>query len=156
MFVVVSVLFTGLGILATKGTAETSILRSPIWVAAISLYFALKAYSAVPLKRMLGVQTPVSDRSPRFLPKLSSESFQIAFGIALALAVIVFHLIRVNISSHELRESRQIADDAQKSIRDLKAGYDKQFQTLTSEYNRRFAETQAEIRELQTHPPLKR
>lgn len=45
VFTVVAVLFAGLGIVATKGTDESSFVSSPVWVAAVALYFALKPYA---------------------------------------------------------------------------------------------------------------
>ncbi|HEY7337247.1 MAG TPA: hypothetical protein VH639_20320 [Bryobacteraceae bacterium] len=43
VFTVVAVLFAGLGILATAGPGERSFVNPPAWVAAVALYFALRA-----------------------------------------------------------------------------------------------------------------
>lgn len=153
VFVVVSVLFTGLGVVATKGGAETSILSSPIWVAAIALYFALKSYSVVHGSDTADVSTPTATNSKsRFLPQITSVNFQIAFGLALAVAVVIFHLVRVNTSSHELQTARQNAQSALSATQGLKADFDKKLQAMESEYNRRLAETETQLRELQNRP----
>src|SRR5271165_7045113 len=47
VFTVVAVLFAGLGIVATKGSNEPSFLSSPVWIAAVALYFALRPYYLV-------------------------------------------------------------------------------------------------------------
>jgi len=43
IFTVVAFLFTGLGIVATKGSDQPSFVSSPVWVAGLALYFALRA-----------------------------------------------------------------------------------------------------------------
>lgn len=43
VFTVVAVLFAGLGIVATTGREERSFLNPTVWIAAIALYFALRA-----------------------------------------------------------------------------------------------------------------
>ena len=46
VFTVVAVLFAGLGIVATTSPAERSFINPPAWVAAIALYFAMRARSS--------------------------------------------------------------------------------------------------------------
>ena len=43
-FTVVAVLFAAMGIIATKGSIEPSLLNPPVFVAAIALFFALRSY----------------------------------------------------------------------------------------------------------------
>jgi deoxycytidine triphosphate deaminase len=44
-FTVVAVLFAGLGVVATKGSDDPSFVSSPVWVAAVALYFAFRPYA---------------------------------------------------------------------------------------------------------------
>jgi deoxycytidine triphosphate deaminase len=56
IFTVVAVLFAGLGIIATKAPDQPSFLNSPVWVAAVALYFALRANTSRPREQSLGAK----------------------------------------------------------------------------------------------------
>ncbi len=153
VFVVVSVLFTGLGIIATKQSTETSILSSPIWVAAIALYFALKAFSASKATEVLPARLnkePSQQKTElrNFVPHFSSDWLQIGFGLMLALAVVAFHLIQVNIASKELKLAQNRATEAVRKAERYRTESEAHLKDLRFDYDQKFAEAQAQIRAL--------
>jgi len=98
-FTVVAVLFAGLGIIATKAPDQPSFLNSSVWVAAIALYFALRAH--VQHSRM------ESPQPGKWHERLSPAVVSILITGAIVASSIFLNAYNSSISAREMRQTRE-------------------------------------------------
>jgi deoxycytidine triphosphate deaminase len=138
VFTVVAVLFAGLGIVATKGSDEPSFVSSPVWIAAVALYFALRAYD----------RSHWRDAQPhKWYTRLAPGILELVIAGIVVLASVLFHFSHAQRSAKELQHasgqaSKAINDLAQEkqhfetAIRDLRQQSDAKLDNLQQQVNR--------------------
>ena len=98
LFTVIAVLFAALGIVATKGTEEPSFITSPVWIAAVALYFALRSYLRSP------------DRSRDTIRGL--WVLELFAGSLIVVASLAVHVWSARVASQDIRQAQQQAAQA--------------------------------------------
>jgi len=116
-FTVVAVLFTALGIVATRGSAETSFWSSTVWVALVALYFALRprpVWDRAREERNGG--TGDGEDSPRrsrkwYTPLLASH-LELVIAFLIVFGSMWFHFLNARVSANEIEQARRQASQA--------------------------------------------
>lgn len=122
VFTVVAVLFTALGIVATKGSDATSFVSSTVWISAVALYFALRPYVlALEKKREDDTREKDPCRSKAhgadnsetkwyatFLP----SPLEVFIATIIIVAALGNHLWGAHVAGSELREAKERAAEA--------------------------------------------
>jgi len=109
LFTVVAVLFAALGVVATKGSDDPSFVSSPVWVAAVALYFALRAYAAA-FPRQTSAQGSEVTTNKWYLRLFRKFEFVVT-GIVVV-ASIGYHIWDAHISAKEIRSAKEQAAQA--------------------------------------------
>lgn len=126
VFTVVAVLFAGLGIVATRGSDEPSFVSSPVWVAVVALYFALKPYAIIWAETKgnvnLGGILPVRTANrPQWLDTLKPNFIEILVAGILVVGSLGFHIWHAHVSAKELKDEKvrvEMLDQSVKQQRD--------------------------------------
>jgi hypothetical protein len=117
IFTVVAVLFAGLGIVATAPETEQSIVNLPVWVAAVALWFALRAFFR------------------RDIPKerwTTWMAFVVAIAGIIALDSLVFRPLGVRRSQEVFQKETQAREAA---IGELRQASDAKLEALQQQIN---------------------
>jgi len=133
VFTVVAVLFAGLGIVATTSPGERSFINPPAWVAAIALYFALRA------RRPLGA---VGEQ-----PWFSRRAVALIIAGAVVIASLAVHSWDARMSYTDLTTAKDRAtralgtadrevEDRRNAIQELRRQSDGRFNALQQELDR--------------------
>ena len=118
LFTVVAVLFAGLGVVATKGSDEASFFSSTIWVAAVALYFALRAYLCNSGQKVRPQeQTIASAEKRRFRLFWKPERVvELAVATLIVLASIGYHLLDARVSAKAIHDATEQAARATSAL----------------------------------------
>lgn len=143
VFVVVSVLFAGLGIVATKGSDEPSFLSYPVWTAAIALYFALRSYFACYRKKW------ITGPEGKWHSRLNTRLLEILVCTILLFAFLGFHFLHARVSAREIQEVSTKASLTAQSLQDQKRNVDMQLEELRAESDAKISALQQQINSLQ-------
>ncbi|MGB8538639.1 MAG: hypothetical protein WCD57_19605, partial [Acidobacteriaceae bacterium] len=120
VFTVVAVLFAGLGVVATKGSDDPSFVSSPVWVAAVALYFALRPYAIIWSEVRSANQNSLV--VPRSKPQQWYEALRLRF-VELLVALIIlggsvfFHAWHAHVSAKELAGEKTRVDKLTEEFR---------------------------------------
>lgn len=130
VFTVVAVLFAGLGVVATKGSDDSSLLSSSVLIAAVALYFALRPYviaferNREDLSRIVqvtgglpGVQNVVAEKW--YVSLLPKPSDILILAILLIVVVAAGLGYRIGEAPPSPREFRQTKEQATRAIEAL-------------------------------------
>jgi deoxycytidine triphosphate deaminase len=102
-FTVLAVLFAGLGVVATKASEQPSLLNPTVWVAAIALFFALRALmEAHPANR------------PRYW--LSSGVMTLVATVAAVVVCLLFYTYQAHLSAAEVHQAKEEARQAKEQM----------------------------------------
>ena len=118
LFTVVAVLFAGLGVVATKGSDEASFFSSTNWVAAVALYFALRAYLCNSGQKVRPQeQTIASAEKRRFRLFWKPERVvELAVATLIVLASIGYHLLDARVSAKAIHDATEQAARATSAL----------------------------------------
>jgi hypothetical protein len=120
IFTVVAVLFAALGIVATKGSTEPAFLNPPVWIAAIALFFGLRAY------------VDVKGRQPGpWYTRLIPLALAVAITAAIALGSFSFHGYQ-NSSMMEIRQAKEQASKTTSGLEKERAERETQNRAIDS------------------------
>jgi deoxycytidine triphosphate deaminase len=125
-FTVVAVLFAGLGIVATKGSDEPSFVSSPVWVAVVALYFALRPYviayeqnredrTRINLARE-GQPLGQDQSAEKWYVPLLPRPLEIMVAGIIVVASLGFHILHAHVSGREVRQAKEQASQATKAV----------------------------------------
>jgi deoxycytidine triphosphate deaminase len=156
-FTVVAVLFAGLGVIATKGSDEPSFVSSPVWVAAVALYFALRP-SVVVFEQNLRTRNNVQQNPPvppahvRARPVESRFASLVPRPLEFLIAGLItvgslgFHIYHAHVSAKEIQQAKDQASRALSSVEEqkklietearIRQQYEVKMETLTEKVNR--------------------
>jgi hypothetical protein len=134
VFTVVAVLFAGLGIVATTSPAERSFINPPAWVAAIALYFALRARSSADVVK----EEWYSRRAGAFL-----------IAGAVIIASLAFHWWDSRLSYNDLIGAKERASQAVTAIDKEKQDRETAVRDLRRQSDARLDELRQQIQRLQ-------
>ncbi|MGA2185788.1 MAG: hypothetical protein ABSH47_22445 [Bryobacteraceae bacterium] len=121
-FTVVAVLFAGLGIIATKGSDDPSFVSSPVWVAVVALYFALRPYVVAfernredrkQTHRTTEAQAKQQDTSTeKWYTLLLPRPLEVVIASMIVFASFGFHIWHAHVSALEVRQAKEQASRA--------------------------------------------
>jgi hypothetical protein len=125
-FTVVAVLFAGLGIIATKGSDDPSFVSSPVWVAAVALYFALRPYaiafnrnredrSQINQTREANAKLQDTSTEKWYVPLLP-RPLEIMIASIIVLSSLSFHIWDAHVSAKEVRQAKELASRAASAL----------------------------------------
>src|ERR1051326_284891 len=134
IFTVVAVLFAGLGIVATTNPAERSFFNAPVIVAAVALFFALRA------DRFVGTGDQSRTRYGRYVPLAISGGILI-LGLG-------YHAWAVGVFCPRAREAKQQASAAAASVSTEKQAREGSIRDLEERYKLRLDELQRQVDQL--------
>jgi dCTP deaminase len=140
VFTVVAVLFAGLGIIATKGPNEPSFLNSPVWVAAIALYFAVRA-NIEPRRESSKRVVWIAWFTPAVLALVVT-------GLVVS-ASLFFEAHRSQVAATELERSKEEVTRAKSALIQAQADFGKQIQESQKKSEADLAVLREQIRMLQ-------
>lgn len=150
VFTVVAVLFAGLGIVATKGSDDPSFVSSPVWVAAVALYFALKPYAIAWSEARRGVSSPeaVATSQPTDRPwiRLLKPNFAEILGATIIVAgSIAFHFLHAQISAKTIADQVSQTKELKEDLKEQKSTFDLELQTLRIQSDAKMHTLQTEL-----------
>jgi deoxycytidine triphosphate deaminase len=147
IFTVVAVLFAGLGIVATKGSDEPSFVSSPVWVAAVALYFALKPYAVIWSE--MRENRDSSDacgtdeaKSQQWIKSLRPKFVEILAAVIIVAGSVGFHVWHAHVSEKELADQKV-------TVEKLALAIEHQRETFSSELQIARAQADAKVQSLQ-------
>lgn len=148
VFTVVAVLFAGLGIVATKGSEDSSFVSSPVWVAAVALYFALKPYAIAWSESIRNVVSsgPPADRGDSergWIRMLKPNFIEILAGTIIVAGSIAFNVVHAHISAQTIADQGNQIQAMRQSLTQQKYALDLEIRTVQ-------AQSDAKIQSLQT------
>jgi deoxycytidine triphosphate deaminase len=137
-FTVVAVLFAGLGIIATKGSDDPSFVSSPVWVAVVALYFALRPYVIAFDKNredrsqinpaQEGQAKPHDSSNDKWYVPLLPRPLEIVIASIIVLSSLGFHIFDAHVSAKEVRQAREQASRATSALDQEKAIVEREIQ----------------------------
>ncbi|SRR6266567_429862 len=138
VFTVVAVLFAGLGIVATKGNDDPSFVSSPVWVAAVALYFALKPYAVAwsESKRRLnqnGASSAGKDEGRDWVRTLKPNFVEVFVAVIIVAGSIAFHISHAHFSSQTLRDQVKQTKELKEALNNQKNTFDTELRVLQSQ-----------------------
>lgn len=136
VFTVVAVLFAGLGIIATSRPDERSFINPPAWIAAIALYFALRAH------RPSGQDPPKQEWYSRLAVALT-------IAAAVLLVSLGYHAWDSRISYRDLTDAKDRASTAASAVDREKQERQTAIQNLQNQVDAKLTELQQQINRLQ-------
>jgi deoxycytidine triphosphate deaminase len=133
IFTVVAVLFAGLGVVATKGSDDPSFVSSPVWVAAVALYFALKPYAIIwsaSRKTSEPADSPnaMQSSSRQWIDTLKPKFVEILVAVIIVFGSVAFHVWSAHVSARELTDQKKQVDELAKIVKQQKEMFDAQLQ----------------------------
>ena len=121
-FTVVSVLFAGLGIVATKGSDDPSFVSSPVWVAVVALYFALRPYAIALDQRREDRRETIPPANPsmhvpdgttrKWYTPLLPNALELVIASIIVTSSLAFHFLGPHVSTKEVRQAKEQASQA--------------------------------------------
>jgi len=125
-FTIVAVLFAGLGIVATKGSEEPSFVSSPVWVAAVALYFALRPYVVIASERRreenrIRTKPPITTvpeaaGNERWRSPLLPGILEMFIAAVIVLSSVGYHLWDAHVSARTMRKTKELASRAASAV----------------------------------------
>ena len=159
VFTVVAVLFAGLGIVATKGSDEPSFVSSPVWIAAVALYFALRSYLRV--RRDRGDFDEGGNNASRAEGRwwhalIHPILLELLVGAIIVFGSLGFHIWHAHVSAKDVQQAKDEASQATTALTEQKGAFDTQIRQLRQQSNDRIENLQQQIRLLQQSQSKKR
>lgn len=147
-FTVVALLFTALGITATRASEQLSFLNSPAWVAGIALWFALRAYME---------RSPKEQQTSQRREWLTSGVLAIAITAAAVAASIFLDTYKAHVVALEIERAREQVSKAARVLENDRLGRETAVQKLRQQSKSEIDALQQQINELrQKHPAAPR
>jgi dCTP deaminase len=153
IFTVVAVLFAGLGIIATKGNDDPSFVSSPIWVAAVALYFALRP-CAVAWAESKRLANPApkgaieSNGEPRWVQTLRPRLVEVIIASIIVAASIGFNISHAYVSGRILSDQVKQSQILRESLEEQKRAFDSDLQVLRGQTDARIRALQSQMDEI--------
>ncbi|MGC2403707.1 MAG: hypothetical protein WA510_28200 [Acidobacteriaceae bacterium] len=148
VFTVVAVLFAGLGVVATKGSDDPSFVSSPVWVAAVALYFALRPYAIIWSEVRSANQNLLV--VPRSKPEQWYEALKPRF-VELFVALIIlggsvfFHAWHAHVSAKELANEKTQVDKLTEEFRRQKDTFGEELRSTRTQSDLKIQSLQKQI-----------
>jgi deoxycytidine triphosphate deaminase len=150
VFTVVAVLFAGLGIVATKGSDDPSFVTSPVWVAAVALYFALKPYALIWSEERNAASSPDSPAVPQstlrqFIESLKPKVVEVLVAVIIVAGSVGFHLWHAHVSAKDLDVQKRQVEELSKTVREQKENFDMELQAVRVQSDAKIQSLQEQI-----------
>jgi cell division protein FtsB len=149
VFTVVAVLFAGLGIVATMGSDEPSFVSSPVWIAAVALYFALKPGLLV--RSRIGDSEQVNQER-RWYAQLRPTGLELMIASIIVIASLFFHGWHAHVSAREIQQAKEQATQAINNLNQEKQTRETEIRELRQQSEAKADSLQQQIRLLQLSP----
>jgi len=153
-FTVVAVLFTALGIVATRGSAETSFWSSTAWIAGVALYFALRPRPVWDRAREernggTGDGEDSPRRSRRWYTALLTNHLELVIASLIVFGSMWFHFLNARVSANEIEQARRQASQAISALAQEKEHREAEIWKLRQESDAKVDSLQRQINLLQ-------
>ena len=121
IFTIVAILFAGLGVIATKGSSDPSFFTSPVVLASVALYLALRAYANSERERENSTTIPFAT-AKSIRDVFVRHPLEIAFCLFLVVGDVCAHFYQSRVTWNDLRQSEnnsqlQLKTEAQENAR---------------------------------------
>jgi len=128
VFTVVAVLFAALGVIATKGSNEPSVLSSPVAIASVALYFALRSYM-----RIGDRQNTPSDKQSWWRVLVAPVLPELVVATVFVIGSIGYGISYNRAISSNIQSASDRADGAKTDVKKALDAIDQQRNTLNSQ-----------------------
>jgi len=154
VFTVVAVLFAGLGVVATKGSDEPSFYTSPIFIAAVALYLAFRAFVLADNRGgsdSLAPTTVPQSPSQRSLSMmavrttLKKRSAELFLCFAIILVSVCAHYYHANVSRKDVQKAIAESEAATEALKEQNVKHEQQIKLLRLETDVKVQDLQRQL-----------
>jgi deoxycytidine triphosphate deaminase len=156
VFTVVAILFAGLGVIATKGSDEPSFFTSPVFVAAVALYLAFRAFLlAERQSEDNGAKAPASTvpstRSKSIGEIIRDHILELSMCLLIVVGSISIHYFHAYVSQKDIRQAKEESSLARRQVEKQKQESDAQLYRFRVETDAKISDLQKQVERLQSN-----